>query len=79
MGQIFQKPQFSSDWLESWRAFAYEVTKFNHINFGVNIGQKVNTDQKLNTGQISKILNFNPINLKFEEHLHIRSLDSATY
>ena len=40
---------------------------------------KVNIDQMVNIGQISKILNFNPINMKFEEHLHIRSINSTTY
>ena len=44
----------------------------------VTIGEKVNIDQKVNIGQISEILNFNPIKLKFEEHLHIRSMNSTT-
>ena len=42
------------------------------IIFNVNIGQNNNI------GQISKIVNFNPIDLKFEEELHIRSLSSTT-
>jgi len=46
----------------------------------VYLGEK---GQKSSKGQqicrISKILNFNPINLKFEEHLHIRFLISTTY
>ena len=41
------------------------------MNFEVTIGEKVNRDQKVNIGRISKILNFNPINLKFEELLYI--------
>ena len=49
------------------------------IIFVVTIGEKVDINQKVNIGQISKILNFNPNNLKFEEHLHIRSLDSTTH
>ena len=39
----------------------------------------VNIYQKVNIGQMPKILNFNPIDLKFEEHMHIRSLNSTTY
>ena len=48
------------------------------IIFEVNIGQKVNMGQKVNIGQISKIANFYVIDLKFEEDLHIRSLNSTT-
>ena len=34
--------------------------------------------QKVNIGRISKIDHFHPIDFKFEEHLHIRSLNSTT-
>ena len=43
------------------------------IIFEVHIGQKVNI------GQISKIVNFHPIHLKFDEELHIWSLNWTTY
>ena len=44
----------------------------------VTIGQKCTIDQNVNIGQISKIY-FNAIDLKLEEDLHIRSLNSNTY
>ena len=54
------------------------ICQFGHwiqppIIFNVKIGQKVN-----NLGEVSKILNFHPIDLKFEEELHIWSLNSTT-
>ena len=52
----FLNCQFSSDWLEIWRGFIFQVTEFNQpIIFEVNIGQKVNISQ------ISKVVNFHPI------------------
>jgi len=33
---------------------------------------------EVNIGQISKIVNFYPIDLKFEEDLHFRSLNSTS-
>ena len=48
------------------------------ITFVVNVGEKINVDQKVNIDQISKILNFHPIDLKFEEHFHVMSLNSST-
>jgi len=41
-------------------------------------GQNIKTGQKVNLGQISKILSFHPIDLIFEEELHIWSLNSTT-
>ena len=49
------------------------------IIFMVTIGEKVKINQKVSIGQISKIINFNSINLKFEEHLQMSSLNSTTY
>ena len=41
-------------------------------------GQNIKTGQKVNLGQISKSLSFHPIDLIFEEELHIWSLNSTT-
>ena len=49
------------------------VTEFKQpIIFEINIKQKVNI------GRICKIVSFHPIDLKFEEDLHIWSLNSST-
>ena len=48
------------------------------IIFEVNIGQKVNICQISNFSGISKILNFYPIELKFEEDFYVWSLNSTT-
>ena len=55
------------------------VTSNKPIVFEVNIDQKVNTVPRSTTKVVFlKILNFHPIDLKFEEDLHIRSLNSTT-
>ena len=46
----FEHPQFSSDWLEIWRGFIFQVTEFNQpIIFEVNMEQKVNRGQRSTT------------------------------
>ena len=53
------------------------VIRKKTIVFEVNIDQKVNIGQRSTTGEISKILNFHPIDLKFEEDLYFTSLNST--
>ena len=49
------------------------------IIFEVNIGQKVQHWPKVNNlGEISEILIFHPIDLKFEEDIYFRSLNSTS-
>ena len=58
------------DWL--WGQLG-NVNLLFSIIFEVSIGQKVNM-----LSAVSKILNFHPIDLKFEEGFQIRSLNSST-
>jgi len=41
--------------------------------------KKGDVGQKANLGRFSKILKFHPIDLKFEQDLQIRSMNSTTY
>ena len=68
-----------SDWLEIWRGFILQVTEFNQpIIFEVNIDQKVNIVPRSTTKVVFlKSSHFHLIDLKFEEDLYFRSLNST--
>ena len=69
--QFLLNPQFSSDWnLKRIFISAHWIQP--------PIISQVNRGQKINTGRISKIVNFHMIDLKFGEDLHIWSLNSTT-
>ena len=75
----FWNPQFSSDWLEIWTEFSYQLIEFNQqLFFSQNWPKGQHRPKVNNFGEISKFLNFHPIDLKFEEHFHISSLNSTT-